>query len=122
MTTPTHATPAQDYIVGGVRLPRPFRIRRLGHFGVNVHDPELSKAFYCKLLGLRISDEIDFSGRMPDDKMAELGPRVGYFTRHGTDHHSFVIFPRRVMNALAGVPLTSDVTTNQITWQAGSLR
>ena len=54
--------------------------------------------------------------------MAALGPRVGYFTRHGTDHHSFVIFPRRVMNALAGVPLTSDVTTNQITWQAGSLR
>ena len=121
-TTNTTGATAQDYIVGGVRLPRPFRIRRLGHFGVNVHDPETAKDFYCKLLGLRISDEIDFSGRMPEEKMAPLGPRVGYFTRHGTDHHSFVIFPRRVMNALAGVPLTSDVTINQITWQAGSLR
>ena len=32
-------TMTQDFVVGGVRLPRPFRIRRLGHFGVNVHDP-----------------------------------------------------------------------------------
>src|SRR6266545_4135753 len=29
-----------EFDVGGVRLPRPFRIRRLGHFGINVPDPE----------------------------------------------------------------------------------
>ena len=37
----------EEFLVGGVRLPRPFKIRRLGHFGVNVLDPEVSKHFYC---------------------------------------------------------------------------
>ena len=31
------ATP--QYTVGGVRIARPFKVRRLGHFGVNVADP-----------------------------------------------------------------------------------
>ena len=83
----------------------------------------MTRALYIPLRGVEFwGVQFCFSGRMPEEKMATLGPRAGYFTRHGADHHSFVIFPRRVMNALAGVPLTSDVTTNQITWQAGSLR
>ena len=32
-----------EFDLGGVRWPRPFRIRRLGHFGLNVADPERSK-------------------------------------------------------------------------------
>src|SRR6267154_6160875 len=54
------AAAAAEFQVGGVRMWRPFRIRRLGHFGVNVADPEKSKDFYCRLLGFRISDPIDF--------------------------------------------------------------
>ena len=50
----------REFDVGGVRLPRPFRIRRLGHFGVNVLDMEAARHFYCDLLGFRISDPIDF--------------------------------------------------------------
>ncbi len=80
----------EEFLVGGVRMPRPFRIRRLGHFGVNVADPERSKDFFCRLLGFRISDPIDFSERVPQEQRDKVGPTVGYFSRHGTDHHSFV--------------------------------
>ena len=113
----------REFDVGGVRLPRPFRIRRLGHFGVNVLDIEAARRFYCDLLGFRISDPIDFGARLPPEKRDAFGSGVGYFTRHGTDHHSFVLFPRRVLAELN--PLVREfpqVTTNQITWQVGSLR
>src|SRR5713226_8460157 len=56
----TSAVAAAEFQVGGVIMRRPFRIRRLGHFGVNVADPEKSKDFYCRLLGFRISDPLDF--------------------------------------------------------------
>jgi catechol 2,3-dioxygenase-like lactoylglutathione lyase family enzyme len=110
-------------IVGGVQLARPFRIRRLGHFGVNVADPAVSADFYCRLLGFEVSDELDFGPRLPEAERAKHGPSVGYFTRHGTDHHSFVFFPRRMMQALnphyAAWP---ELTVNQITWQVGTLQ
>lgn len=58
---------------------------------------------------------------MPKD--TDLGDTCGYFTRHGTDHHAFVIFNRKV---LAHRPdrrrFGPDVTINQITWQCGSLK
>ena len=113
----------EEFLVGGVRLSRPFRVRRLGHFGINVRDPEASRDFYSRLLGFRVSDALDFTGRIAEEKMAGLGPRIGYFTRHGTDHHSFVLFPRRVLEAVYGFQKEfPEVTTNQITWQVGSLR
>ncbi len=112
---------SEEFLVGGVRLPRPFRVRRLGHFGLNVTDPEASFDFYCRLLGFRVSDPIDFTGRLPEEQMAALGPRVGYFTRHGTDHHSFVFFPKRVYEAITGAK-NPHVIANQVTWQVGSLR
>src|SRR2546426_8087841 len=87
-------TQEAQFNVGGVRLARPFRIRRLGHFGVNVRDPEASRDFYCRLLGFRISDPLDFGPRLPEAARAKVGPTIGYFARHGTDHHSFVFFPR----------------------------
>ncbi|HYA46673.1 MAG TPA: hypothetical protein VEF92_03890 [Burkholderiales bacterium] len=34
----SEAVAAKEFMVGGVRMRRPFRIRRLGHFGVNVTD------------------------------------------------------------------------------------
>lgn len=112
-----------EFDVGGVRLAQPFRIRRLGHFGLNVQDPEECREFYGALLGFRVSDPIDFSGRLPEEETAKHGPRVGYFMRHGTDHHSFVIFPRRLHGAMTGATKHHpNVTVNQITWQVGSLR
>lgn len=111
-----------SFVVGGVRLERPFRIRRLGHFGVNVSDIEAGRRFYERLLGFRVSDQIDFGSRLPPEVKAKTGPGIGYFTRHGTDHHSFVLFPRATMDALAGPAARPEVTTNQFTWQVGSLR
>jgi len=103
----TSAVAAAEFQVGGVIMRRPFRIRRLGHFGLNVADPEKSKDFYCRLLGFRISDPLDFTHRLPEDKRASVGPTLGYFARHGTDHHSFVFFPRgayATVNAWASKP------------------
>lgn len=113
----------QGYNVGGVTLDKPFRIRRLGHFGIFVNDVDAALKFYCDHLGFNISDPLDFGARMEDkDELAKFKDRVGYFTRHGTDHHSFVVFPKAIMNRLAGSPDWSEVTINQITWQVGSLR
>ncbi|MEA2641432.1 MAG: hypothetical protein QOF51_2826, partial [Chloroflexota bacterium] len=39
------------YDVGGVMLDRPFKIRRLGHFGFNVLDMPAARHFYVDLLG-----------------------------------------------------------------------
>jgi len=111
-----------EFELGGVRWPRPFRIRRLGHFGVNVADPEASRDFYCRLLGFRVSDPLDFSQRLPEDKRGTVGPTVGYFARHGTDHHSFVFFPRGAYSTLNAWATRPQGTINQITWQVGSLQ
>lgn len=112
----------QQFSVGGVQYPRPFKIRRLGHFGMNVRDPAASLAFYREVFGFRLADPIDFAARLPPALQGTVGPTIGYFMRHGSDHHSLVIFPQSVMSAVyprpAGQP---PATINQITWQVGTL-
>jgi catechol 2,3-dioxygenase-like lactoylglutathione lyase family enzyme len=106
-----------------VWLDRPFKIRRLGHFGFNVRSVTECMPFYTDLLGFSISDPIDFGSRVEDENVrASLGDGIGYFMRHGTDHHSFVIFPKPVLDHLAGKTEPDELTINQITWQVGSLR
>jgi catechol 2,3-dioxygenase-like lactoylglutathione lyase family enzyme len=113
----------ESFVVGGVRLPRPFRIRRLGHFGLDLDDPEAGRVFYERLLGFHVSDPLDWGARLPEAERGRHGPGLGYFMRHGTDHHSFVLFPRRIRQALMARPGAPDeVTVNQITWQVGSLK
>ena len=115
--------PQTRYDVGGVLLDRPFKIRRLGHFGVNVDNVEAALHFYSDLLGFMVSDEIDFGARMTPEQRAQLGPNAstrGYFTRYGTDHHAFVLFPRKVFSGMMGEE-PDEITLNQITWQVGSL-
>jgi catechol 2,3-dioxygenase-like lactoylglutathione lyase family enzyme len=113
---------ASTYDVGGIELPRPFRIRRLGHFGINSDRLDDALCFYTKHLGLRVSDPIDFGSRLPAEDRARHSNHHGYFLRNGTDHHSFVIFPRSTYEALRGESAAPGVVTNQITWQVGSLR
>lgn len=110
------------YDVGGVLLDRPFKIRRLGHFGFNSDRIEEAAHFYIDLLGFRISDEASFAKRFPEETK-DLGPG-GFFTRYGTDHHSFVLFNKRVMEKMAAMrnrPVKPEITINQVTWQVGSL-
>ncbi|MDF2116463.1 VOC family protein [Roseiarcaceae bacterium H3SJ34-1] len=109
------------FSVGGVLLDRPFRIRRLGHFGLDVRDIEAGVKFYTEMFGLKIADPIDFGSRLPPEEQGKHGPSVGYFMRHGTDHHSFVLFPIRVRRMMLR-HLGENMTINQITWQVGSLR
>ena len=102
-------------------MTRPFRLRRLGHFGLDVNAIEECRDFYERMMGFRVSDPLGLGKRLPEDERDKYGPSNGYFMRHGTDHHSFVIFPRKVRRRL--IPNTrEDNTINQITWQVGSLR
>jgi hypothetical protein len=49
------------YDVGGILMERPFKIRRLGHFGFNITRLEEARRFYGDLLGFVVSDKADFS-------------------------------------------------------------
>jgi catechol 2,3-dioxygenase-like lactoylglutathione lyase family enzyme len=114
------------YAVDGVLMDRPFKVRRLGHFGYNSYKMEEALPFYRDLLGYRVTDELDFSKTIPKPGLFEGVPSVGYFMTHGTDHHAFVLFPRaaldRMQTGSAGGQISNkEVTTNQITWQVGSL-
>ena len=110
------------YNVGGVLLPRPFKVRRLGHFGFNVARMDEGREFYTNLLGFRPSDTLDF-GAMPwAPKGVDLGDTRGYFMRYGTDHHAFVLFNARILAHRPDRKFAPEVTINQITWQCGSLR
>ncbi len=115
--------PGRRHDVGGVLLDRPFRIRRLGHFGYNVDDVAACLDFYCEGLGLRISDPQDLAANHPRrEQLKALGDTNLYFIRHATDHHSFVLFNRRVFEALGRADaLPPAVDLNQLTWQVGSL-
>lgn len=113
--------------VGGVLLERPFKIRRLGHFGYNVYKMEEATHFYVDLLGFRLTDTLDFARVIPKPGLFDGVPTVGYFTTHGTDHHSFVLFPKAALDRMGrgsagGHETNAEVTTNQITWQVGTLR
>src|SRR2546422_3007811 len=116
------ASITQRYDVGGVMLPRPFKIRRLGHFGFNVFKLAEGVEFYTSLLGFNMSDTLDFSKAPWFPKDADLGDPRGYFMRYGTDHHAFVLFGKKVMDHRADRKFAPEVTVNQITWQCGSLK
>lgn len=114
----------ERFDVGGFMLERPFKIRRLGHFGFYAMEMQRSMHFYNELLGFQITDQLDFAHRAKDPKQLEgLGDSRAYFMRYGTDHHAFVLFPWRVRRALDTENRIRDgATMNQITWQVGSLR
>ncbi len=111
----------QRYNVGGILLERPFKIRRLGHFGFNIEKLEEARHFYGDLLGFTVSDKADFS-RAPWFPKDLAGEAQGYFMRYGTDHHAMVLFSKKIMDQRADRKFVPGITINQITWQCGSLR
>ncbi|OTP76202.1 VOC family protein [Caballeronia sordidicola] len=116
---------ARKYNVGGVLLDRPFKARRLGHFGFNCYHFDEALVFYRDFLGYRVTDNLDFAKVIPKPGLFDGIQSVGTFMTHGTDHHSFVLFPRaatdRIGGSAGGHEPNDQVTTNQITWQVGSL-
>ena len=116
-------TAHRRFDVGGVWLDQPFKLRRLNHFGIYVDDPDASMRFYRDVLGFRVSDVGDFGRRLDPADRQSFGCTNAYFTHHNTDHHTFVMMPKRVYqhtNPMA--KRWPDVTVNQITWQVGSLK
>lgn len=111
--------------VGGVWLDQPFKIRRLGHFGLNAIDMDGALRFYKDLLGFRIVDIRDtFKGKPVPEEYKEFGDPKGYFFRYGSDHHAFVIYNQRLRQAMdkTGKRFRPGLTINQITWQVGTLQ
>jgi catechol 2,3-dioxygenase-like lactoylglutathione lyase family enzyme len=112
----------EKYDVGGVLLPQPFKVRRLGHFGVNITNSAECLDFYCETLGFRVSDPLDVADRPVTTGQPLKDTKMAYFMRHGTDHHSFVLINSDVLAAIGRKEdLPPDVTVNQMTWQVASL-
>jgi catechol 2,3-dioxygenase-like lactoylglutathione lyase family enzyme len=110
-----------SYDVGGVRLPRPFKIRRLGHTGLNVSSFDKVIDFYSRILGFRVTDSIDAKTipGLPESVRAVEDGR-GVFLTYGSDHHAFFIFHKSAAHVFGGQPLPG-ITLNQITWQVSTL-
>jgi catechol 2,3-dioxygenase-like lactoylglutathione lyase family enzyme len=70
-----------DFEVGGVQLPRPFKVSKVGPAGLFVADIDVSERFYVDTLGFVKTEEVIFRGY-----------RCVYL-RVGTDHHSIALFP-----------------------------
>ena len=116
-------TASSTFKVGGVLLDRPFKIRRLGHFGLNFYKLTEAVHFYKDLLGFRIVDvrEPTRGGavEVPKEYLG-FGDLNGYFMRYAHDHHAFVLYNQRQRIA-EGRTKNPINTINQITWQVGSL-
>ena len=116
-------TAASKFNVGGVRLDQPFKIRRLGHFGLNFRRLAEAVHFYKDLMGFRITDIRDFSkggARAVPPEYRDFGDLNGYFMRYAHDHHAFVLYNHHLRKAQGRIK-NEQVTVNQITWQVGSL-
>jgi catechol 2,3-dioxygenase-like lactoylglutathione lyase family enzyme len=110
-----------QFQVGGVLYDRPFKIRRLNHFGISVDDTGASVAFYRDLLGFAVSDVLDLQKYDPGEWLDGVPDRRIYFLRHNSDHHTFVLMPRQWVGK-NDPQARPDITINQVTWQVGSLR
>src|SRR5882757_2692742 len=81
-----------EFDVEGVLLPRPFKIRRLGHFGVDLEDMEAGLRFYVDDIGFRITDSLNLEDIPRAQPLAAGSPDPHlYFTSHGSDHHAFLL-------------------------------
>jgi catechol 2,3-dioxygenase-like lactoylglutathione lyase family enzyme len=116
--------PNGKYDVGGVLLDRPFKIRRLGHFGFSAKNLNACLDFYNQDIGFKVTDPMDFAANpVFRGKFEGIEDTRQYFMRHGTDHHSFVLADRRVVDVLyASRPHKPVHSVNQLTWQVGSLQ
>lgn len=98
------------YDVGGVRLPRPFQPRRLGHFALWHTDLDMARRLYVDALGFRQTDKI-----VRDGKLAAV------FTSHGTDHHSLAAIHASTAEGVRKAHYENGVFVNQISFQVGTL-
>lgn len=77
---PNESLPYQ-FEVGGIRMPRPFKVSKVGPVSIFVADIDASERFYVDLLGLKKTEEVTYHGH-----------RCVYL-RAGTDHHCVALIP-----------------------------
>jgi len=106
------------YDVGGLQLDRPFRVRRLGHFGFHTNNVNDTVEFMTGILGLSISDTEDFSARSTEP-ISEEDARA-WFLRLGSDHHTVVLGSQNLLDKLE--PARAGQLVNQMSWQVGTLQ
>jgi catechol-2,3-dioxygenase len=97
--------------VGGVLLPQPFKIGRLGHLGLYLEDPLASSRFYGDVMGMRRTDVLQPAGKPAP---------IGYFHSHNTDHHAMA-FISADLGRTRDPRYGRTVTVNQLSFQVGSL-
>jgi catechol 2,3-dioxygenase-like lactoylglutathione lyase family enzyme len=113
------------YEVGGVRMARPFKIRRFGHFGFNVDRLDEAVTFYTDELGFRITDDANLF-EMLDGPALEYArkivtnPRM-LFTSNSSDHHAVLLAHKSFGTLFGNDAVAKDNTVSQLTWQVGTL-
>ena len=73
--------PNGSFDVGGVLLPRPFKVTHVGPLRLFVNDIAISRAFYRDVVGLTVTEEVDWRGHRC------------VFLRTGSEHHSIALYP-----------------------------
>ena len=82
------------YNVGGVLLPRPFRVTQIGPIGLFVRDMPRVLSFYTQMLGFRITERAVVEGH------------ESIFLRASHEHHSLALYPFELKQTL-GLPAAS---------------
>src|SRR6185437_1212129 len=73
---------SEEYVVAGVRLPRPFKITNIGPMSLFVADVAASEAFYTQTMGFVRTETVTYKGH-----------RCVYL-RNGSEHHSLSLLPK----------------------------
>jgi catechol 2,3-dioxygenase-like lactoylglutathione lyase family enzyme len=127
MNDTTHDPPGdvEIYEVGGVRMPRPFKIRRFGHFGLNLDRLDEAVTFYTDELGFRVSDDVSLFDMLDGPALARArrivtNPRM-VFTSNSCDHHALLLAHKTFGTFSGNDAVAADNTVSQITWQVGTL-
>ena len=83
------------YDVGGIMLPRPFKMVKHGPVNIFVEDVERARAFYVDEIGFDVTEEVVWQG----ERCA--------FLRCNTEHHSLGLFPKTWREKLGLSPHTT---------------
>lgn len=109
-----------QYDVGGVRCSRPFKVRRLGHFGINLQSLNAGMDFYGGKLGFLVTDEVKLREFDAEAFAHVEDDRILFFTCN-TDHHSFLI-THTSLEVLFGESPATEKGLSHMSWQVGSLQ
>jgi len=95
------------YVVGGVTLPRPFKITRIGPMSLFVNDVDRAEDFYTKIMGFTKTEEVRYRGARC------------VFLRNGTEHHSLKLVPKSLRAVLG---LSTHTNCMSMGFELGSYR